>query len=235
MVTLAFCRAPPGSRTQNLRIKSPETAQFARNGDRAAHPGTGEVVRFRHLGSPLVSPLPAVVAHASPRAEAERTCHRGAIEERWNSEDRSRQGRSMVSMATETVFGALCSSCGRELDKAQRRRGNPSYRPPCVSCSGTGVMFTVEFVAEMQPRSLIGLKGRRPGIKRPLVEHKQGSDWFRSGHRWHGLVRRIDRSAHPATYDEIIIDETTETVVREIHELLAEHQGRGSARARSAT
>ena len=65
----------------------------------------------------------------------------------------------------------------------------------------------------------------REGRKVDLVT---GAEYYRDGLQWCRVERRIDYVGD--WYDEVITDEVTGVVVREVHEPLSDHQGRGSAK-----
>jgi len=72
-------------------------------------------------------------------------------------------------------------------------------------------------------------KGRPAGGERPFFEAIYSKlDWHRKTQRWSIVTRIIDRRR--GSYDELIIDRETGDVVREVHEPLSQHRGRGSAR-----
>jgi hypothetical protein len=81
----------------------------------------------------------------------------------------------------------------------------------------------------------VSLKARRPGLtfgkgkskKRHFMEQVLGEDLDRSTGRWNRLTRVIDRLRDE--YHEKITD-SDGNVIREVHERLRDHIGRGSAR-----
>ncbi len=66
-----------------------------------------------------------------------------------------------------------------------------------------------------------------------MLETITGSDYYRRGERWHQVDRTIDYANN--WYDETITDEATGEVVRECHEPLSDHRGRGSAKSSPGT
>ena len=76
--------------------------------------------------------------------------------------------------------------------------------------------------------SLIGLKAKSPGERKPFKETKIGDSFFRLTGVWHKLVRVIDRRNNH--YYEHITDLTTRRVIRHVEEPLTDHQGRGDAK-----
>jgi hypothetical protein len=71
-------------------------------------------------------------------------------------------------------------------------------------------------------------KVREPGRKKPRLEIKQSDSLTRSTGRWATLMQRVDRGND--RYDKTVVDQETGEVLRDCHEPLSEHTGRGSAR-----
>jgi len=69
---------------------------------------------------------------------------------------------------------------------------------------------------------------RPPGGGPWVYQDQEGDSFFKAEGRMHYVERIIDRVA--GEYHERIIDKETGKVVREVHEPLANHRGRGSAR-----
>ena len=61
-----------------------------------------------------------------------------------------------------------------------------------------------------------------------MYQDQAGDSFFEAEGRMHYVERIIDRLA--GEYHERIIDKATGEVVREVHESLKDHRGRGSAR-----
>jgi hypothetical protein len=51
------------------------------------------------------------------------------------------------------------------------------------------------------------IKQKRPGVKKPLVEHLQGADFHRDSGTWRDRLHRIDRTVKPDRRTELIIGE----------------------------
>jgi hypothetical protein len=133
-------------------------------------------------------------------------------------------------MSTQKVIH-MCRACG--VERIGPGIGDlPGDRTPCANdgCGSVDVAIDVVIadvavardllVAKLKDASLGSRKGRE-------VDVTTGAEYFRQGERWH----RVDRIVNYADdwYDETITDETTGTVVRECHERLSDHQGRGGA------
>lgn len=74
----------------------------------------------------------------------------------------------------------------------------------------------------------LGLKQKRPGHRKPILETVTGDDLFRKTNTWHTIDRVIDRLND--RYYELITDPTTGGVVRHCEEPLSHHVGRGTER-----
>ncbi|MCA1836635.1 MAG: hypothetical protein LC721_10030 [Actinobacteria bacterium] len=140
-------------------------------------------------------------------------------------------------MTDEQFTDSTCSSCGHVFppdDLALIRTGT---RSPCPSCGATSRTFAVHCTATATAHAQLSLKARRPGLtfgkgknkKRHFMEQVVGEDLERSTRRWNHLSRVIDRLK--GEYHEKITD-ADGNVIREVHERLRDHIGRGSARRR---
>jgi hypothetical protein len=135
----------------------------------------------------------------------------------------------------ETVY--QCSSCG--VERIGPGIGDfAGERLPCANdrCGSVNIDTKMTISAQVASRDLLKAKlkeeslGSRKGRK---VDVTNGAEYYRLGQRWHRVERRIDYAND--WYDEVITDEATGQVVREVHQSLKEHQGRGSAKRPPAT
>jgi DNA-directed RNA polymerase subunit RPC12/RpoP len=134
-------------------------------------------------------------------------------------------------MGEAGLTGARCSDCGHPYPDSEELAGmHADERPKCENCGSRAVTFELHASETVTMHSQIGLKQKRPGSKKPLIEHKEGDDLHRDSGRWMKLTRRVDRTREPAWYSERIVDPETDEVLREVDEPLSEHQGRGSSR-----
>ena len=104
---------------------------------------------------------------------------------------------------------------------------------PCPKC---GVELTVSYQRGQEFRLVAGgfsIQSRRPSGGRWEAKSQSKHSFFISENRNHFVERVIDRLGNE--YHERIIDEETGEVVREIHEPLTSHRGRGSARIKRDT
>lgn len=104
---------------------------------------------------------------------------------------------------------------------------------PCATdgCGSVKIDIDVTINDNLEIRDLLKAKLRDPSLgskQGRKLDVTTGTEYFRLGQRWHRVERRIDYVND--LYDEVITDEATANVVREVHESLTSHQGRGSAR-----
>jgi DNA-directed RNA polymerase subunit RPC12/RpoP len=64
-------------------------------------------------------------------------------------------------------------------------------RIPCTNCGSTLRDHFVTVEDTVTVHEMIGLKGKRPGKKKPFIEQKSGDDLHRKSDRWMKLVRVI--------------------------------------------
>lgn len=103
----------------------------------------------------------------------------------------------------------------------------------CPACGESNFHCQVLFTESMSLRDSMAYvaRGPRKGKARErILSGKVGSEFHSLTGRWHGVTRRIDPVND--TYDEVILDDEIGEAVREVHEPLTEHRGRGSARHR---
>lgn len=130
----------------------------------------------------------------------------------------------------EAIF--RCRACG--VERIGPGIGDsPGERTPCSNdgCGSVDLAMSVSVHDAIQVRERLRGKskdatmGSRKGRK---VEFTTGSEYFRRDGRWHRVERVINYMDD--RYDETITDETLGVVVRECHERLSDHQGRGNTR-----
>lgn len=118
-----------------------------------------------------------------------------------------------------TSSDVVCAACGAEA--RDRQPGSP-----CPDCGGCGRLYRLTIESELKPHSLLVGKARHGGRGKPFAEFKSGGEIHRDTGQWRHVLRSLNRVTD--TYDERIVDEAG-TVVREVHEPLSHHRGRGSA------
>lgn len=125
-----------------------------------------------------------------------------------------------------TATRVRCGGCSLLLD--DRPDADPVNRLPCPACGSRSraVEVFTEDHAEVHER--VGLKARKPGVRRPVLESVSGDDLTVATGTWVRLERTIDRAG--GRYRERIVDPTTGQVIRDVDEPLSEHQDHGSAK-----
>jgi hypothetical protein len=126
-------------------------------------------------------------------------------------------------------FRARCL-CGYIYPDAVALAAEFDDREPCPSCGSKAVVLDVEASDEATVHSMVRVKGRWPGLKRPYLEMKAGDELHYDSGRWQRITRHIDRQRD--RYSERIVDYETGELIRECDEPLSEHRRRGSARRR---
>lgn len=112
-----------------------------------------------------------------------------------------------------------CSSCGASLPQVAA-----SKPQPCPDCGSDNRLLEVDVHDEVSVHDQVRLKKRDPdGLYEETVS---GADRHRNTGEWRDVQRLVDHRND--WYDEVVRRPDGE-VVREVHEPLSEHQGRGSA------
>lgn len=126
-----------------------------------------------------------------------------------------------------------CAACGHVVLSDD----NPfqAIKPPdtCPECGASNWLLRVGFGDSVTARDEMTYKGFGPHKDKErtkILSGKVVTEVFRKTGRLHNVTRQIDRRNNQ--YDETISDAETGEVVREVHEPLSEHRGRGSARGR---
>jgi hypothetical protein len=133
------------------------------------------------------------------------------------------------------VYSICCDACGHRFLERQEGPVDQALIErfmPCRECGASTPNLELTVVDSATARESMTLKGRAPGMTRPVVEAKAGADFHRDSGEWRHLVRRIDRSLQEHDepwYDETITDQSGR-VIRRVSEPLRNHKGRGSAR-----
>lgn len=98
----------------------------------------------------------------------------------------------------------------------------------CAGCGSQAVHVHVHATETITVRERLDLKAKRPGMKRPFQELRQGDDFHRKSERWRKIRRLIDRDNN--RYVEHIVDDK-DNVVRDVDVPLSEHLGHGTDRS----
>jgi hypothetical protein len=124
------------------------------------------------------------------------------------------------------VGPVCCGCCGEVLDESCTL--SLVNRAPCPMCGSLSRKYDVQVTATVVVRSKLGLKQKRPGVKKPIYEQVSGDDLHRKTGLWSRLLRVIDRLGN--RYREEIFNSDTGEILRSVDEPLTEHRDRGSAK-----
>lgn len=119
-----------------------------------------------------------------------------------------------------------CAACGATIDEPPST--SPADRKRCPTCGSQARSFSLQVRETLTFRGKTGLKHKRPGYKKPILESVSGDDFCRATGQWNKLAREIDRKNN--RYKEVIINPESGEVLRQCDEPLSEHVGRGSAK-----
>jgi len=127
-----------------------------------------------------------------------------------------------------TSDAVLCGKYGLSLDEPSNLA--PVQRTPCPACGSAvrDISVFAEDYAEVRER--VGLKVRKAGVRKPVLETVSGDDLTVATGRWVHRERTIDRAGD--RYRERVVDPLTGDVIRDVDEPLSGHRGRGSAKSR---
>lgn len=89
-------------------------------------------------------------------------------------------------------------------------------------------MIRMEIEEHVTLSTMLGVKQKRPGFKKPILEMKVGDSMSVDG-TIAQVDQVIDRTVDPAQYRKRVV-KADGTVVRDISEPLSAHVGRGSAK-----
>jgi hypothetical protein len=128
-------------------------------------------------------------------------------------------------MGETTVIKNYCGACRTVV--AESPSAPVEEREPCAECGSTARHVEL-FVSEtVTVREMVGVKARHGDHGKPFREVKSGDELHRDTGEWRQVHRVVDRDNDQ--YDEIV-RRPDGTVVREVHEPLSKHRGRGAAR-----
>ena len=122
-----------------------------------------------------------------------------------------------------------CGECGQPF--AAIILGEGGRRVPCPNCQSTKVVFDVSIIDGVSVKEKLGMKLKKPGIKKPVFESVSGDDFHRNTQRWSTLSRTIDRQND--LYTEKIVDSETGQIIRYCSEPLSKHVGHGNAKLKA--
>jgi len=101
-----------------------------------------------------------------------------------------------------------CQSCGTEIFESAGLALED--RSPCANCGSKSRSFHVTISDTITIHETLGIKGKRPGQKKPFIEQKVGDDLHRKTGLWMKLKRIIDRDND--SYQETVSDRQLDRV-----------------------
>jgi hypothetical protein len=119
-----------------------------------------------------------------------------------------------------------CGECGRALKESPNAL--VENRKPCPECGSLARRIDASISVTVETHSGLGLKHKRPGVKRALLEQKQGASFSTRLGRWMRRTMVVDRENN--RYTEKVVDPTTGQTIHDCDEPLSDHQQRGSAK-----
>ncbi|MCA1696019.1 MAG: hypothetical protein LC749_15560 [Actinobacteria bacterium] len=128
---------------------------------------------------------------------------------------------------TEPNARSYCGECRTPLDESPSTSAED--REPCPSCRSTSRFVSLHVTETITVHESVGLKARHGRGRTPFREVRSGADLHRDTGEWRTIHRVIDRENDH--YDEVVTSADGH-VVREVHEPLSQHTGRGAAKQR---
>lgn len=121
-----------------------------------------------------------------------------------------------------------CVRSGSEVKIVHHRQPNGSTL--CRTCAEKEPIVEISASDSGKGHEDLGLEKKRPGMKKPFEEIKNGESLeYRTG-KWRDRTQCVDRDKN--WYDEVVTDQETGEVIHGCHEPLSEHRGHGSAKAK---
>jgi DNA-directed RNA polymerase subunit RPC12/RpoP len=124
-------------------------------------------------------------------------------------------------MAAERIE-YICGECGVS------RISDDTPPGACPQCGHTGRLVKKPIDVKAGAQVSMSAKAKRPGDRKPFLEHLSRADFFRKAGKWVQKVRRINR--RDDRYFEEVIDPETGDVIHRCDEPLSEHRDHGSAK-----
>jgi hypothetical protein len=123
-----------------------------------------------------------------------------------------------------------CGNCGHVFDDFEAASAVDDNGNHLLSCPGCGSLtrhYSISVSDTAVIRESVKYKAKHQGDKKPFQEGVAGVSHFKATDEWHDVQRTIDRTNN--WYDEVVRGPNGE-VIREVHEPLTEHVGRGAAK-----
>lgn len=118
-----------------------------------------------------------------------------------------------------------CASCGNIIDTSKDKC---SQKSPCSECGSTIRNYHMTIMENLQLLDGWGVKGKRPGKKKPFVEDISMPNYSHSKNKLVLKEQLIDRDNDK--YREKISDYQTRETIHYCEEPLSQHFGHGSAK-----
>lgn len=101
---------------------------------------------------------------------------------------------------SDPAFTLFCHDCGPQADDATA----------CGSCGGAlNRRFGMPLASSVSMKSMLEVKHRRPGVKRPLVEIKQGDS--RSADGTFAVIERVIDRVRKVYRERVVLADETES------------------------
>jgi len=118
-----------------------------------------------------------------------------------------------------------CAECNAELSE------DPALALlPCPMCGSLTRSLFATITETIRVIDGYRIKQKRPGMKRPIVEQRDGPSFFVKDNEWHRRLMVIDREND--LYVEHITRMSTGEVILDKREKLSEHLGHGDDKSR---
>ena len=114
--------------------------------------------------------------------------------------------------------GIFCVDCGTKWTGDKN----------CTNCGSKKKLFKIYITDTITVHDKMRLKQKRKGYNKPILESVFGDDLFRKTNIWTTLTRIVDRLKN--NYEEIITDQRTGKIIKQVKEKLTDHIGHGSAK-----
>lgn len=107
---------------------------------------------------------------------------------------------------------------------------------PCPNCGQIG-LHVEAMVSEtgIKLYDSVGIKAKRPGLKKPLYEAKLGASQSTATGEWNQVTQIVDRTntTHDVPWYTKRVETKDGEVLRDVSHPLSEHTGRGSAKKKA--
>src|ERR1051325_5158666 len=108
------------------------------------------------------------------------------------------------------IGSTSCGACGGPIDEPTNIP--VAERKPCPCCGSLTRSFRVCAHDSLQLHEKLGLKQKRAGLKKPILESISGDDLYRVSGKWNKISQVIDRVNN--RYKKIVTDPETGKILR---------------------